>query len=102
MTKKRISPVQTPEAIKVKPTPPAGDLAAPEAITSAIDQVTEPQKRRQQDGRPIKPAAVNRMQYSTMINKDYLKKLKKRAIDEDLSTADLLERIISKYLSEWE
>jgi hypothetical protein len=101
MTKKRISPVQTPEPIKVKPTTPAGDLAAPEAITSAIDQVTEPQKRKS-DGRPIKPTSAGRVPYSTMIRGEYLKKLKKRAIDEDLSTADLLERIISRYLSEWE
>lgn len=100
MTKKRVSPVQTPEAIKVIVAPPAGDLAAPEAITSAIDQVTEPQKRRREDGRPTKPTTVNRVQYSTMINRDYLKKLKKRAIDEDLSAADLLERIIERYFDE--
>lgn len=100
MTKKRISPVQTPEPIKVKVAPPAGDLAAPEAINSAIEQVTEPQKRRREDGRPIKSTAVNRVQYTTKIKEEYLKALKKRAIDENLSTADLLERIISKYLSE--
>lgn len=100
MTKKRISPVQTTEPIKVKPTSPAGDLAAPEAINSAIDQVTEPQKRRREDGRPIKSTAVNRVQYTTKIKAEYLKELKKRAIDENLSTADLLEQIISRYLNE--
>jgi hypothetical protein len=98
MTKKRISPVQTPEPIKVKLISPAGDLAAPQAIASAIEQVTEP-KSKQYSGRPIKPTAVNRVPYTTKIKAEYLKELKKKAIDENLSTADLLERAISRYLN---
>lgn len=95
MSKKRISPVQPPATIKVKTDTTAGDLAAPGEITSAINSVTPPPKT----GRPLKPEAAHRVKFNTMIKADYIKELKKAAIDQNMSTADLLELIIFEYLN---
>ena len=97
MTKKRISQVQPTAPIKLKPATTTGDLAAPGEISSAINSVTPPPPP-PKTGRPLKAEAVNRVKFNTMIKAAYIKELKKSAIDQNMTTADLLELIIAEYL----
>lgn len=50
-------------------------------------------------GRPLKEGATGRLKFTTMLHADLIKELKRTAIDENMSVADLLEIAIKKYLN---
>ncbi len=90
MKKTRQSPTKD---FKPEPLPTSQEV---EKTIHAIQET--PGNRAGSVGRPIKAAAADRVKFNTMIKADYIKELKKAAIDQNLSTADLLELIIAEYL----
>lgn len=50
-------------------------------------------------GRPLKTSAAGRIKFTTMLHPDLIKHLKRTAIDENSSVADLLEIAIKNYLA---
>jgi hypothetical protein len=52
-----------------------------------------------QYGRPLKEIAIGREKFTTMLQPDLVKSLKRQAIDEGITVADLLETILSDFYS---
>ncbi len=50
-----------------------------------------------QYGRPLKEIAIGREKFTTMLQPDLVKSLKRQAIDEGITVADLLENILSEF-----
>jgi len=53
----------------------------------------------QKYGRPTDPDKAGRKTFTTVLQKDLIKKLKIKALNEDVTVADLLEQIITPHLS---
>ncbi len=50
-------------------------------------------------GRPRKKIAVGRAKFTTMLQPELIKQLKRHAIDSGMTVADILERTLGKYLN---
>ena len=50
-----------------------------------------------QYGRPLKESAIGREKFTTMLQPDLVKSLKRQAIDEGITVADLLENILAEF-----
>ena len=63
--------------------------------TEIVERVVE----RVKYGRPVKPIAVGREKFTTMLQPDLIRLLKRTAIDKAVTVADLLEDLIANGLS---
>ncbi len=61
-------------------------------------QYQQPVAPPRQIGRPKKEIADGRIKYNTMIKPEWIRKLRIRAAEQDISPADLLERIFQETL----
>lgn len=125
MKKQRVSPIAT---FQINPDFGGGDLPKPEEANLTIATLTgkaetppsvstpkndemEENKNTQKSenqivitetfkgGRPMKENAVGRVKFTTMLQPDLIKQLKRVAIDENVSVADLIELSIKKYFN---
>jgi hypothetical protein len=84
--KKEAEKKQEPKA--VKPTPP-----------KAKQEVIAEIKMQLKYGRPQKEIAAGRTKFTTMLQPEMVKQLKRKAIDEGITVADLLETLLVDYFS---
>ena len=66
-----------------------------EPPVASIEKVVE----RVKYGRPVKSTAVGREKFTTMLQPDLIRLLKRTAIDKAVTVADLLEQVIAHSLS---
>lgn len=85
-TKKEIEKKQEPKS--VKPTPPK----AKQEIIAEI-------KMQLKYGRPQKEIAAGRTKFTTMLQPEMVKQLKRQAIDQGITVADLLETLLVDYFA---
>ncbi|MBL7816004.1 MAG: hypothetical protein JNL70_13390 [Saprospiraceae bacterium] len=112
MTKQRVTPInkakeEAKEELKlaIEQLKIANNLTEPLAseteATKAIATATKkPLPTTKTIGRPIKENSIGRAKFTTALRPDVVKWLKKTAIDQNITTADLLEIILDKYISE--
>jgi hypothetical protein len=84
--KKEAEKKQEPKA--VKPTP-----------SKAKQEIIAEIKMQLKYGRPQKEIAAGRTKFTTMLQPEMVKQLKRKAIDEGITVADLLETLIVDYFS---
>ncbi len=68
-------------------------------VVKAQSKTTEIAYTRLKYGRPQKEIAVGRTKFTTMLQPEVVKGLKREAIDRGVTVADLLETILSNYLA---
>jgi hypothetical protein len=83
--KKEVEKKQEPKAVK---TPP-----------KAKQEVIAEIKMQLKYGRPQKEIAAGRTKFTTMLQPEMVKQLKRKAIDEGITVADLLETLLVDYFS---
>jgi hypothetical protein len=124
MKKQRVSPIAS---FQINPDFGGGDLPKPEDANRTIAELTgkpnptpsvavpkteeiEPENTQVTEiqsitneifkgGRPVKEVAVGRVKFTTMLQPDLVKQLKRAAIDENISVADLIEKSIKNFLN---
>jgi hypothetical protein len=67
-----------------------------DVVTPQLMQYQQPEAPPRQIGRPKKEIADGRIKYNTMIKPEWIRKLRIRAAEQDISPADLLERIFQE------
>lgn len=72
------------------------NLPDPDDVDKSLHKVTPGAKTKY--GRPPKKASIGRKKFTTYVKEDLIKKLKQKALDNDITAADLLEKILSEYL----
>ena len=88
MKKERKSPVQD---YKPEPLPTSQEVEKTiQAITKPTDQAPP--------GRPIKPHAAGRMRLTTVLQGDYIEKLRIYAAMNRISFADVLDMAVKKFI----
>jgi len=84
-----------------------GDLTPPEEIVKETAKITgkeieEPKETKiiikKVGGRPKDPKKSSRTKYTTMADPTIIKQMKIKAIQQDMTTADLLEVLMVEYL----
>lgn len=73
------------------------DLPDPDQVEQQLQKSQVGQKK-EKYGRPPDPAKTDRVKFTTMLDPELRDQLKKRAIDQGISVADLLERLVKAYL----
>ena len=81
---------QTVALVTGKPIQVAAEILPPHLSLREYQQQFAPPK---QIGRPKKEIADGRVKYNTMIKPEWIRALRIRAAEQDISPADLLERI---------
>jgi glutamyl-tRNA reductase len=78
----------------------ADELPTVEAVNASVQQLTGQQASptaAAQSGRPLKEAAKGRVKLTTMMQKSMIKWLKTYAIEQDMTTADVLENAVNLF-----
>lgn len=86
---------QTIAIVTGKTLPPSVDAPLQQGNEAMASSQNIPQPPKQ-IGRPKKEIADGRIKYNTMIKPEWIRKLRIRAAEQDISPADLLERILQE------
>ena len=76
------------------------NLTSPEKLEQQTAEITEAAdiKNKVQKTRPINPNKNMRKEYSIMADPELIKQMKIRAIQQNMTIADLLEKLMKDYL----
>ena len=76
------------------------NLTSPEKLEQKTAEITEAAdiKKKVQKARPINPSTNMRKEFTTMANPELIKQMEIRAIEQNTTIADLLEKLMKDYL----
>ena len=117
MKKQRISPIPTPALDASKFETSLGTLPSTETVEKTVSALTKPtmsskpkgsaapavQEKiipKRSAGRPVKENAVGRSVYNTMVKKSLIKDIKRIAVEEDATVADLIEEALTMFITD--
>ena len=122
MKKNRVLPIVTPTFDTSKFEANAGALPTPETVENTVSVLTKktpPASKPKSDtenmsgtsaktivvvkkeaGRPKKENAIGRSVYNTMVKKSLIKDIKRIAVEEDATVADLIEEALTMLISD--
>ena len=111
MKKQRIAPIPTPTFDGLKFQTDSGGLPTAETVESAVSALTEKKspetkkttektvvKPSRKAGRPLKMNAAGRSVYNTMVQKSLIKDIKRIAVEEEVTVADLIEEALQMFV----
>ena len=88
-----------PRLLKAEKKEKVEKITKPVFIKALEKEIVERVVERVKYGRPVKPTAVGREKFTTMLQPDLIRLLKRTAIDKAVTVADLLEDLIANGLS---